>query len=134
LHPICRIGALNRGNLTNMRQIESGTNSSLVRAPAVGQAQCMKETDPTLAKIVERFTSFDVEPSRGAYTIVDRRTANPIARLRPIPDTDRFELFYWSNAKARWTTFGSMGRMKLLLESAKEIVDNDLMFRAPTGS
>ena len=94
----------------------------------------MKETDPTLAKIVERFTSFDVEPSRGAYTIVDRRTANPIARLRPIPDTDRFELFYWSNAKARWTTFGSMGRMKLLLESAQEIVDNDLMFRAPTGS
>jgi hypothetical protein len=30
--------------------------------------------------------------------IIDRRTANPIARLRPIPDTDRFELFYWSNA------------------------------------
>jgi hypothetical protein len=29
--------------------------------------------------------------------IIDRRTANPIARLRPIPDTDRFELFYWSN-------------------------------------
>ena len=25
--------------------------------------------------------------------IIDRRTANPIARLRPIPDTDRFELF-----------------------------------------
>jgi hypothetical protein len=24
--------------------------------------------------------------------IIDRRTANPIARLRPIPDTDRFEL------------------------------------------
>ena len=31
--------------------------------------------------------------------IIDRRTANPIARLRPIPDTDRFELFYWSNVK-----------------------------------
>jgi hypothetical protein len=26
--------------------------------------------------------------------IIDRRTANPIARLRPIPDTDRFELFH----------------------------------------
>jgi hypothetical protein len=32
--------------------------------------------------------------------IVDRRTANPIARLPPIPQTDRFELFYWSNAGA----------------------------------
>jgi len=39
------------------------------------------------------------------YVIVDRRTSNPIARLRPIPDTDRFELFYWSNVKGRWRTF-----------------------------
>ena len=44
--------------------------------------------------------------------IIDRGTANPIARLRPIPDTDRFELFYWSNVKERWTTFGNLGRMK----------------------
>jgi hypothetical protein len=33
----------------------------------------------------------------GAFMIIDRRTANPIAWLRPIPDTDRFELFYPSN-------------------------------------
>ena len=32
--------------------------------------------------------------------ILDRPTANAIARLRPIPGTDRFELFYWSNLKA----------------------------------
>jgi hypothetical protein len=58
--------------------------------------------------------------------IIDRRTANPIARLRPIPpDTDRFELFYWSNDKGRWTTFENLGRMKLMLESAHEIVEND---------
>jgi len=65
------------------------------------------------------------------YQIVDRRTANPIARLCPIPDTDRFELFYWSNTKGRWTTFGNFGRMKLMLESAHEIVENDPMFRVP---
>ena len=46
-----------------------------------------------------------------------------------IPDTDRFELFYWSNVKGRWTTFGNLGRMKLMLESAHEIVENDPMFR-----
>ena len=66
-----------------------------------------------------------------AYTIIDRCTANPIARLRPIPDTDRFELFYWSSVKGRWTTFGNLGRMKLMLESAHEIIESDPMFRIP---
>jgi hypothetical protein len=79
-----------------------------------------------LAKITAQFTKF-VKPSRGAYMIVDRRTSNPIARLLPIPDTDRFELFYWSNVKGRWTTFDNAGRMKLTLKNAHE--ENDPMFR-----
>ena len=91
----------------------------------------MTKPDPILAQIAARFTQFDVEQSRGGYMILDRRTANPVARLRPIPDTDRFELLYWSNAKGRWTTFGNLGRMKLMLESAHEIVENDPMFRIP---
>ena len=48
-----------------------------------------------------------------------------------IPDTDRFELFYWSSVKGRWTTFGNLGRMKLMLESAHEIIESDPMFRIP---
>ena len=88
----------------------------------------MTKPDPALAEIAAQFRRHDVEWSRGAYVIIDRRTANPIARLRPIPDTDRFELFYWSNAKGRWTTFGNLGRMRLMLESAHE---NDPMFRIP---
>lgn len=91
----------------------------------------MTKSDPTLAQIVAQFTRFDVEQSRGSYLIIDRRTSNPVARLRPIPDTDRFELFYWSNVKGRWTTFGNLGRMKLMLESAHEIVESDPMFRLP---
>ena len=59
--------------------------------------------DPTLSLIAARFTCHNVEKSGSDYTIVDRRTLNPVARLRPIPETDRFELFYWSNAKGRWT-------------------------------
>jgi len=93
----------------------------------------MTKPDPTLAQIAAQFTKFDIEASRGGYTILDRRTSNPVARLRPIPNTDRFELFYWSNVKGRWTTFGNMGRMKLMLESAHEIVENDPMFRIPRG-
>jgi hypothetical protein len=129
LHPIRRIGALNRGNLAGPRQIESeSTPTSSTRRPS-GKLTNMMQTDPTLAKIAAQFTKFDIEPRRGAYMIVDRRTSNPIARLRPIPDTDRFELFYWSNVKGRWTTFGNMGRMKLMLKSAHEIVENDPIFK-----
>jgi len=91
----------------------------------------MTKPDPTLALIASRFTRHDVEKSGKGYQIVDRRTANPIARLCHIRDTDRFELFYWSNTKGRWTTFGNFGRMKLMLESAHEIVENDPMFRVP---
>jgi hypothetical protein len=89
----------------------------------------MTKPDPILAQLAARFKTFDIEPSRGGYTLVDPRTSNPIARLRPIPDTDRFELFYWSNTKERWTTFGNMGRMKLMLDSAQEIVENDPVFK-----
>jgi hypothetical protein len=93
----------------------------------------MSKPDPTLAQIAAQFTQYAVERSGGCYMILGRRTSNPVARLRPIPNTDRFELFYWSNVKDRWTTFGNMGRMKLMLESAHEIVENDPMFRIPRG-
>ncbi|HEX9073964.1 MAG TPA: hypothetical protein VF852_18675 [Pseudolabrys sp.] len=91
----------------------------------------MSKPDPMHARIAAHFTRHNVEKSGTAYVILDRRTSNAVARLRPIPDTDRFELFYWSNAKGRWTTFGNMGRMKLMLESAHEIVKSDPMFRVP---
>jgi len=89
----------------------------------------MTKPDATLALIAARFTRYDVEKTGKGYHIIDCRTANPIARLCPIANTDRFELFYWSNTKGRWTTFGNLGRMKLMLESAHEIVENDPMFR-----
>jgi len=128
LHLIDRIVAMNRDNLREVRQIESASRSELVSAPTVSQIHRMTKTDPTLVQIAEKFAKFDVEPGRGGYVIIDRRTASPMARLRPIRDTDRFELFYWSNIKGRWTTFGNLGRMKLLLDSAHEIVENDPMF------
>lgn len=98
---------------------------------ATGTVTHMTKTDPTLAQIAAQFTRHDVEKSGGGYLILDRRTSNPVARLRPIPDTDRFELFYWSNVNSRWRTFGNLGRMKLMLESAHEIVESDPMFRIP---
>jgi hypothetical protein len=119
---------MNRDNLVEVRQIESGSRLELVCAPTLGHIHLMTKTDPTLVQIAAKFANYDVEPGRGGYVIIDRRTASPMARLRPIPDTDRFELFYWSNIKGRWTTFGNFGRMKLMLDSAHEIVESDPMF------
>jgi hypothetical protein len=133
LHLIRRIGALNRGNIITPRQIESACSARLAHTGHNRHSNDMTKTDLSLSQIAARFTRHDVEWSRGAFMIIDRRTANPIARLRPIPDTDRFELFYWSNVKGRWTTFGNLGRMKLMLESAHEIVESDPMFRIPRG-
>jgi hypothetical protein len=92
----------------------------------------MIKPDPMLALIAAQFTRHDVEKSGTGYTIVDRRTSIPVARLRPIPGTDRFELFYRSNLNGRWKTFGNMGRMKLMLDSAHEIVESDPVFRVLT--
>jgi hypothetical protein len=89
----------------------------------------MAKPDPTLAQIAAQFIHHNVEKSGGGYLILDRHTSNPVARLRPIPDTDRFELCYWSSSKGGWKTFGNMGRMKLMLTSAHEIVENDPMFQ-----
>ena len=133
LHLIRRIGGLNRGNIITPRQIESACSTRLAHTKHNRHSNDMTKPDLALSQIAARFTQHDVEWSRGAFMIIDRRTTNPIARLRPIPDTDRFELFYWSNAKGRWTTFGNLGGMKLMLESAHEIVESDPMFRIPHG-
>lgn len=130
-HPIRRINPVIRGNLFPLRQIESELLPALAYSAVAWQIDDMTQPDPLLAAIAAEFKRFDVEKSRGAYMIVDRRTSDPIARLRPIPNTDRFELFYWSNTDGRWRTFGNFGRMKLLLERAREIVENDPMYRVP---
>jgi len=49
----------------------------------------MTASDPFLAEIVTRFEAFDVQAGRGGYTLRHRRSRTPVARLRPIPDSDR---------------------------------------------
>src|SRR4051812_27668392 len=73
----------------------------------------MTASDPQLAEIVTRFETFEVQAGRGGYTLRHRGSHAPVARLRPIPDSDRFELFYWSAVRGRWRTFGDFGRLKL---------------------
>ena len=73
-----------------------------------------------------------MQAGRGGYTLRHRRSRTPVARLRPIPDSDRFELFYWSAVRGRWRTFGDFGRLKLTLERAHEIVHAEPIFHLQT--
>ena len=91
----------------------------------------MPEPDPTLDQIVALFRGLEVVKSRGGYTLYDGRNGHPVARLKPIPQSDRFELFYWSLVRERWYTFGDFGRLKLTLEHAHEIVENETIFHIP---
>ena len=88
----------------------------------------MTEPDPTLGMIATMFHDFDVTKSRGGYTLVDPHSGTPLARLKPIPQSDRFELFYWSDMRGRWRTFGDFGRLRLTLERANEVFRAEPIF------
>jgi len=88
----------------------------------------MMEPDPTLATIIATFAGLEVVKSRGGYTLVDPRSGIPLARLKPFPQSDRYELFYWSDMRGRWRTFGDFGRLRLTLERAHEIFRAETIF------
>ena len=88
----------------------------------------MTEPDPALATIAAMFRDLDVVKSRGGYTLVDPASSAALARLKPIPQSDRFELFYWSDMRGRWRTFGDFGRLRLTLERAHEIFRGETIF------
>jgi hypothetical protein len=60
--------------------------------------------------------------------IVDRSTPNPIARLCPIADTDRFELFCRLNVGSL-DNLRQYGTHEVDVERAHEIVERDPIFR-----
>src|SRR5215471_18121922 len=93
LHPTRRIDFA-----TTLPRCDKSNRGSHQHSPmrrTSGTLQCMTkhEPDPMLDLIAAQFTRHDVAKSGKQYAILDRRTADTIARLRPIPDTDRFELF-----------------------------------------
>ena len=93
----------------------------------------MTEPDPTLATLAAMFADLEVVKSRGGYTLADPRSGAPLARLKPFPQSDRFELFYWSDMRGRWRTFGDFGRLRLTLERAHEIFREETIFHVHPG-
>ena len=69
----------------------------------------MTEPDPIFGMIATMFHDLAVVRSRGGYTLTDPHSGTPLARLKPIRRSDRFELFYWSEMRGRWHTFGDFG-------------------------
>jgi hypothetical protein len=93
----------------------------------------MTEPDLILATLATMFADLEVVKSRGGYTLVDPRSGAPLARLKPFPQSDRFELFYWSDMRGRWRTFGDFGRLRLTLEPAHEIFREETIFHVHPG-
>ena len=94
----------------------------------------MTEPDPILGMIAAMFPDLAVVKSRGGYTLIDPHSGTPLARLKPIPQSDRFELFYWSDMTGRWRTFGDFGRLRLTLERAHEVFRNEPIFHSHAES
>jgi len=88
----------------------------------------MAQSDPTLTAIAAMFAGLEVVKSRGGYNLLDPSNGVALARLKPFPDSDRFELFYWSLMHDRWRTFGGFGPLRLTLERAHEIFREETIF------
>jgi hypothetical protein len=88
----------------------------------------MTEPDQTLVTIAAMFADLEVVKSRGGYTLVDPRTGDALARPKTFPQSDRFELFNWSDMRERWRTFGDFGRLRLTLERAREVFREEKIF------
>ena len=89
----------------------------------------MAKPDPIRTEITTKLAGFDVDKTRGGYTLRDRRSRAAIARLKRFPGSDDFELFYWSAVRDAWRTFGPLGRMRLTLDEVSDILQHDPMFK-----
>lgn len=85
--------------------------------------------DPIGDRIAAAFSAHDIRKTRGGYTLAEPRTGRPIARIKLLPGTNRFELFYWSIARERWKTFGPFGFMRLEFDDVADIVQSEPLFR-----
>jgi hypothetical protein len=56
---------------------------------------------------------------RGGYTLCSARTGAPVARLRPLPPGERFEVLWWR--RDAWGPAGPFGAM-LNLEDALNFI------------
>ena len=68
-----------------------------------------------------------VEHRRGGYTLALEATGAPIARLRPVDQSDRWRVLYWSH-RDRWADAAPLGGVILPLDDALEFIANEPVF------
>jgi hypothetical protein len=134
LHPIRRIGFAPWDNHSAPRQSESAPRRLSSHRPVFAILAEMPAPDPILTQIAARFDHLDVAKNRGGYTLSDRQSGNPLARLRPFPKSDGFEILYWSIAREQWRSFGPLGPIEFTLDEAHEIIVNESIFQPPRPS
>ena len=117
-HLIGKIGALIAAILSRRDKSNRPAHPDSPVQGATDISTGMTKPDPALAQIAAQFTRHDIEWSRGAYTIIDRCTTNTHRAAASHPGYRSLRALYWSSVKGRWTTFGNLGRMKLMLEEA----------------
>jgi hypothetical protein len=91
----------------------------------------MPGQDDIIARI-ERFNESRgggvvVERRKGGYTLLLEATGAPIARLKPVDDSDRMRVLYWSY-RDRWDDVGPFGGIILPLDKALEFIAREPVF------
>jgi hypothetical protein len=68
-----------------------------------------------------------VDYRRGSYTLVLEATGAPIARLKPVGESGRMRVLYWSH-RDRWADAAPLGGIILPLDDALEFIANEPVF------
>ena len=91
----------------------------------------MSRHDDLIARI-ERFNDsrgggVAVDYRCGSYTLVVEATGAPIARLKPVDESDRMRVLYWSH-RDRWADAAPLGGIILPLDNALEFIAKEPVF------
>ena len=87
----------------------------------------MASIDP----VIERIEAYpwprgvSVRKRRGGYSLSSARTGAPVARLKPIPQDDRFEVLWWR--RDAWASTGPFGA-GLSLDDALDFIASESFF------
>ena len=68
----------------------------------------------------------EVVQAKGGYTLYSRRTGGPVARLRPIGESDRVQVLWWR--RDAWGAPGDFGPVIMPLDEALAFVASEGLF------
>jgi hypothetical protein len=89
-------------------------------------------TDEMLEKlsraIVRRRHKVEVVRARFGITVFESGTGAPIARLNPVPGTDRFTVRWWSGFRGRWMQAEGLGDAVMTIDEAGPCISKDATF------